>query len=244
MKCSFIILFILFISGSFLAAETGSNSKNNNSDFKEVQVYPLYRLPDKDVTIEWSTPSPDGIKIIYGDKEIIQGPEGKFIIPDSELSLMPESFEIKVIVNSKDGEERKIVVETFDKPRKIKRTIDQEGFTERFVINFPEKEWDNDLVIRKIELDSPKSYYLGNLSVGTEFREVYTKWEYYNKSRKVGGYLLWDNNYKSDRGFPASPKGIWTFRLWNYPWNRPYVDVRPVHLYPDIIFTIGGKEDN
>ena len=239
MKRSMLVLYMIILSCTVLFAGSDSNTGADNAVFKEAEVYPLYRLPDKDITVVWSTPSPEGIKIIYGDKEISQGPEGKYIIPASELTSMPESFTIKLKVNSKDGEEQTMKIETFDKTRTITKTGEQFGATERYTITFPEKEWDSDLRIEKIELHEPQSYYCGRPAIETR-----TKWEYYKENdKKVDGFLRWDNEYKSDQGLPAAASGAWTFRLWNFFAGHYCADLQPFDLSPEVFFTIGSNKN-
>lgn len=237
MKRSFLVLVTIFISGFFFSSEAGFS-------FKKAEVYPLYRLPDKDITIEWSTPSSDGITISYGGKQVTKDSEGKYVLPSSEISSMPETFEIMLKVNSKDGDEKIFEIQTFNEPREIKLQADQDGFSEKYLIKFSAEEWDSNLVIQKIELDIPQKYYIRKTPTSIEYIEIYTKWEYYNDSRNISGYLRWDNQYESKHDLPAAPKGIWTFRLWNYPWHHQMDEIQPSYLDPEVIFTIGAKQDS
>jgi hypothetical protein len=239
MKRSFFTLFVVAV----LSVSVVHASPSGDSGFTDVSVSPLYRLPDRDITVKWSTASRKGISIVYGDTLIALGSEGKYIIPASELSSMPESFYIRVIVNSKDGEKKKVKIQTFTKPRKITMSGKQEGFTERFIVNFNSEEWDSNLVIQEVELDYPQVYFLGQPFPNRRSREIFTKWEYYNSTRENSGYLRLDNQYESTRGFPAPAKGVWTFFLWNYPWHAGVRDYWPNEMSPDVIFTIGSKEE-
>jgi len=244
MKRSIIVIFSILVFSTFLSANTNIFSIIDGSNFNNVKVYPQYRLPNKDLTIEWSTPSTGGVIISYGDNKITEASEGQLVIPASKLSTMPETFEIELKVNSYNGEEKRIKIETFYEPRKIKMAIKQGGYNDKYLINFNNQEWDKDLVIQNIELDSPKSYYIQKTSLSIEYREIYTKWEYYNKAQNISGYLNWKNQYESTGGLPAAPKGTWTFRFWNYPWMFDEDEIQPTYLNPDIIFTIGAKQDS
>ena len=243
MKRSFRILTFLFLFCFSFVSALSSSLETKSDSFSKISIYPIYRLPDKDITVEWSTTSTAGISISYGDTLITEGSEGEYTIPAALLALMPESFEIKVKVNTKDGEEKKVKIETFLEPKTIKLSARQRGVSDQYTLKFDDKEWDSRLVIQEVELDYPKKYYCGNLDVDMQFREIDTKWEYYNETRESSGYLDWNSMYKSKRGFPVMACGsMWTFKFWNYPWHERCRDIRPYEFDPDIIFTIGAKE--
>jgi len=203
------------------------------SNFKELKVAPLFRCPDTDVRVHWSTSPPHDIKIILENHERLQGPEGDFAIPADDVNRLPSDSTITFKIDVAGGEEQKKAIHTFHEVEQVERTgLPIEG-TSRFKVDLPEEVWDPKLEIRRVTLVSPRSYTCNQPN-----GETTALWQY-DKTALVSGILTRDNAFLSTSGLPAPAAGVWFFTLQNFPQDQTCPGAKSLSLNPTISFTIG-----
>ena len=208
MKKSLIAICLIFIAG--ILSSMSTTPPPSGANFKYFVVNPLFRCPNTDVRISYST-SPDTEVIIkFGDQTETAPGHGDYVIPANIINSFGDELDVSVTINAENGESKNVTIKTLLRATKIIRSglrlADNEN---RFEIEMPDEAWDDNIYVNKLELVSPKYYTcMGSLD------EHDINWQY-DKGIYVSGYLTKDNGFANSLSPDVQAQGSWFYTFQN-----------------------------
>lgn len=188
------------------------------ANFKTFVVNPLFRCPNTDVRISYSTSPDTEVIITFGGQSVTAPGHGDYVIPADTINDLGDEVTVNVKINAQNGESRNPTIKTLLRATKIIRTgLRLTDNQYRFEIEMPDEAWDDNIYINRLELISPRFYTCTGST--TEHK---INWQY-DKGIYVSGYLTKDNGFAISLSPEVQAQGSWFYTFQN-PSNDIYCD--------------------